>query len=163
MHEGVKRQLITASQVRRHRGTAALKTAARVVLYEYWMFKEGLRWLVSLRRSSSASNQVFVNAAIEVTLIHARKLLDFFTIGGRSNDIKMRDFLTFPPRIALPYLRKNRKRINRKLAHTSYSNSRMSSSWDFREIETEINSAMQSFLDRLKRDEPRLCKLFEGL
>ena len=133
------------------------------MLYEYWMFKEGIRWLVSLRRSTLASNQVSVNAALEVMLIHARNLLEFFTVGGRSNDIKMRDFLAFPPRIALPYLRKNRKRINRKLAHPSYSNSRMSSSWSFREIESEIDSAMQSFLDRLKRDEPRLRKLFKDL
>jgi len=145
---------------RKSRGLAALRTGAEVVTYEYWMFKEGLRWLASLKGVSSAPSQAAMNAAIEVTLIHARNLLDFFAAGGRPNDVKMHDFLSFPPRIALPYLRKNRKRMNRKLAHPSYSNSRMSSSWDFAAIEAEIDKAIARFVKRLARDEPKLRRLF---
>lgn len=139
----------------------ALKTGARVVAYEYGMLKEGLRWRASLRTSASTSSQTTENAAIEVTLKHARNLLSFFSTGGWSDDVKMCDYLVHPPRIALPYLRKNRKRLNRKLAHPTYSRSRLSSEWNSRAIEAEIDDAIRGFLERLACDEPRLRRLFE--
>ena len=150
----------TRSKARNPRGMAALRTGACVVTYEYWMLKEGLRWLASLKRAIPPPNQALVNAAIEATLIHARNLLDFFSTRGIQDDVKMRDYLTRPPQIALPYLRENRRRINRKLAHPSCSSSRMSSSWAFGAIEAEIDTAIRRFLERLARDEPQLRKQF---
>jgi hypothetical protein len=153
--------MIAWRAARKAKGRAALRTGARVVMYEYWMLKEGLRLLASLQQGSPQANMPLKNIAIEVTLIHARNLLEFFTAGGRSNDVKMSDFLATPPRVALPYLRRSKKRINRKLAHPSYSNSRMSSTWDFGAIQSEVDASIRRFLERLERDEPQLRKLFE--
>ena len=146
------------SSERPERGEQAPKTGARVISYEFGMFRSSLRlWEAGQEESSSP---FLLNVAIETTLLHARNLLDFFSLGGFKDDVKARDFMSPQPRIALSYLRRNRKRVNKKLAHPSYSRSRMNSSWDRRQIESELDGAMRAFLERLQDEAPDRRKYF---
>jgi len=142
------------------RGELALKGGARVISYEYWMLKEALRYWQKDCAGQPTRSASRCNMAIEAALIHARNLLAFFSAGGHKDDVKATDFITPVPRIALPYLRRNKKRMNKKLAHPSYAGKRMGASWNGKLIEEELDSAFRVFLARLEAMAPKRRRYF---
>ena len=70
------------------------------------------------------------------------------------------DFVGRPVRVRMPLLRspKVRDRLNRRIAHLSYSRSRLGRNWNVPVILAEIEVAMEAFLDRLARVQPLLMK-----
>ncbi len=138
------------------RGPAALKSAALTIEYEYRMLLVGfLAW----GRAPTTEER---NLVLEAFLVHTRNLRDFFAKSGQSDDILARDFVSQMPRIAMPYLRSKpfRKRLNRKLAHLSYSRPRLTSGWERETICREIEVAMRRFLERLQEENPRRVPWF---
>ena len=141
---------------RKVRGTAALKSAATTIEYEYRMLLVGC---LALGRAPTPEEHDLV---LEALLIHARNLRDFFAKSGNNNDILARDFVSQMPRFAMPYLRSKSRRngLNRSLAHASYSRPRLSGEWNIQIIGQELEVAMRRFLERLKEESPTRVSWF---
>lgn len=141
------------------RGDAALRSAARTIEYEFRMFLVGV---AALSRAPSPEER---NLVLEALLIHARNLRDFFAASGKKDDILAVDFVSQLPRVALPYLRSptSRRRLNRLVAHASYSRPRLGKNWDVNRILRELEKAMRSFLERFHSESPGRLKWFGDL
>lgn len=140
------------AKTRKKRGEAALRSAAETIRYEVQMFQ---RACLELNRVP-AQDTFTKNFLIEVILLHARNIRDFFAPTGHDDDILARDFVVQLPRIALPYLRSEsvRRRINKLLSHPSYSRRRLTRTWNLRRLCSEVTTAWNAFLSRLARDNP---------
>lgn len=125
----------------------ALRSAAEALHYEWGMIHVSRGQIVLAKK---AHDQALENTALESFLIHARNISDFFQVGGREDDVLARDFLGLTPRVKLPYIRKHKKRLNRRLAHLSYSRPRLKREWPTGLMLREIDRAMNLFQDRLK-------------
>jgi len=101
-----------------------------------------------------AANDVWAkNIALESFLVHARVIRDFYAASASENDVLAIDFLGSVPRVRLSLLRSRaiRTRLNRRIAHLSFSRSRLKRAWDVRTILNEINGAMDAFEALLAR------------
>ena len=142
------------------------RSAVDTIIYEYKMFSfasaEVIRLQKGPRKTRSARGRW--NLALEGALLHARNLRDFFTGTNRNDDddIAARDFLGIQPRWRLTKLRSLavRTRLNKKLAHPTYSRSRYTGSWPVSLFRDEINGAWELFLARLDSNRPDLRQLF---
>ena len=133
---------------RKVRGPAALKSAAATIVYEFQMLLVGHQ----VMRSGPTPEEN--NLALEAFLVHARNLLEFFATSGYPDSILAKDFVSQMPRIAMPYLRSNRKRLHRRLAHPSYSRPRLGRGWELDRLVWEVGTAMGAFLERLEEERP---------
>ena len=133
-----------------------MKSAAVTIEYEFRML------IVGVLAMDRAPTQEEKNLVLEALLLHARILRDFFATSGNPDDILARDFVRQMPRVAMPYLRsrKSRNRLNRLLAHASYSRRRLSKDWDVRTIVQELSGAMRTFLSHLRGEYPRRVAWF---
>jgi hypothetical protein len=97
--------------------------------------------------------------ALECFLLHARNIRAFFDAEGRENDVLSRDFLGRPIRVAMPTLRSSQMqdRLNRRVAHLSYSRSYLGKSFPVEKLMGEINAAMARFEERLRSRDPDLA------
>ncbi len=104
-------------------------------------------------------DQVGTNMALECFLLHARNIRAFFDAEGRENDVLSRDFLGRPIRVAMPTLRSSQMqdRLNRRVAHLSYSRSYLGKSFPVEKLMGEINAAMARFEERLRSRDPDLA------
>jgi len=101
-----------------------------------------------------------MDVCLENFLLHARNLRNFFAAAGKHDDVLAADFLGRPMRVRLPLLRSQgiRKRLNKSLAHLSYSRSRFRARWPGDRLYTEINQAMNRFAARLRVKRPEVAK-----
>ena len=123
--------------------------------YELWMFRESL---ALLNRMPQPPNKVLYNVYMEVVLLHARNLLDFFT-GKESekDDIRASHFVSSGEHpqegrwasSLMPYLSEHKDDINKHLSHLTYRRVVEKPEWNWRKIGEEIEAAYQEFLDRL--------------
>lgn len=146
----------SAQLTRLLRGRRALKSAAQDLGYEWNMARIAVRLLSLAQRARS---QVMVNLTMETFLLHARNLRDFFATSGQPEDVLASDFLGRPLRVRMPLLRsaKIRRRLNKRIAHVSYSRSRLGRQWDVRTLATEIDEAMEAFVTRLSTIDAQLA------
>ncbi len=138
------------------RGRAALKSVATDLGYEWGMARASA---FRLRIAMQQGDQVGKNMALECFLLHARNIRAFFDGEGRENDVLSRDFLDRPIRVALPLLRSSRMqdRLNRRVAHLSYSRSYLGKSFPVNQLLAEIETAMIRFEKRLRSRDPDLA------
>lgn len=109
-----------------------------------------------LIQAEKAGDQALMNSTLESFLIHARNICDFFRVRSREDDdVLARDYLGRTPRVKLPYIRKNKKRLNKRIAHLSYSRPRLGRGWPTARMLKEIDEAMKIFQDRLKASRKR--------
>ena len=143
------------------RGTAWLKSAADDVGYEWWMARESA---VRLGVAIEAGDQVNVNMALECFLLHARNIRDFFGAHGKPDDVLSRDFLGRPMRVRMSLLRSRglRDRLNRRVAHLSFSRSRLKRDFPVGDLLIEIDAAMTQFEQRLRAQDPMLADSLRG-
>jgi hypothetical protein len=139
--------LRNATSNRKCRGSYALKSAAKTIHYEWKTAhtSEGL-----IRHAKKTNDQILMNSALESFLIHARNVCDFLGGRGQKDDILAKDFIGRTPRVRLTYIRKNKKRIHRRIAHLSCSRPRLKREWATGLMIREIDSAMHVFVERLK-------------
>ena len=139
------------------RGQRALMSAAKDVAYELDMVRKAAALVVQAR---AAGHQDLVNLFLEAFLLHARNLRDFLAWSNNPNDVVASDFVGRPVRVRMPLLRsrKVRDRLNKRIAHLSYSRSRLGRQWNVAVLLTEIDSAMDAFLRRLSQVRPALFK-----
>ena len=142
-------------KIRQRRGDRALRSAAGDLFYE-WKTAQNTVELIYYAKKDR--DQVRLNAALESLLIHARNIRDFFNAQGRTNDILAIDFLDRNIRVRMTYLRRNKKRLDRAIAHLSYSRSRIKKNWDVRLIVSEIDDSMRRFINRLKLKHPLISE-----
>jgi len=149
--------MATTARPRRPRGLRALSAAASDLRYEWDMTKVAA---VLLSSATEADNPLLVNVALECLLLHARNIRDFFAPRGQSDDVLAADFLGRPLRVAMPLLRSHslRTRLNRRIAHLSYSRARLKRGWQVRTLTAEIDRAMTTFVRRLRASQPRVAK-----
>jgi len=138
---------------RRKRGDRALRTAAGTISYEYQMFCSAFAATSAMSRVQRTPQTEAIRVlTLEAALLHARVLRDFFIGSGSDpDDILVTDFVPRRPRFALPVLRSRqiRSRLNKLLAHPSYSRARLGKQWPIVAIHAEITTAWQLFLDRV--------------
>ena len=149
---------------RKTRGETALRSAAGTISYEYRMFQQAcgvMRWCRA-QNTPSPHLDVLRVLALEAALLHARILRDFFLASGKPDDILITDFLSRKPRLKLTVLRSPsiRARLNKLLAHPSYKRSRLAKHWPIVQINAEITTAWQRFLQLLEAQSPRHRSFF---
>ena len=149
------------AKARKKRGTMALRSAAEALQYEWWMTHVTMGQMAHAKK---AGDQALVNSALESFLIHVRNISDFFRVRRREeDDVLARDYLGRTPRVKLPYIRKNKKRLHRRIAHLSYSRSRLGRGWQTERMQKETDGAMKVFQDNLrargKRALPRIIQI----
>ena len=142
---------------RSRRGPKALRSAAKNLRYEWDTAGDALRGLV---QATASTNIPMINVFLEDYLLHARNLRDFFAPGGKADDVITADFFGRPMRVSLPHLRSAavRNRLNKRIAHLTFSRPRFRSSWNVRPLSIELNQAMIRFVTRLKSERPELAK-----
>ncbi len=147
--------------LRPFRGQRALMSAFEGLAYEWDMARKAA---VLLAREHAVGNQDLVNLLLEAFLLHARNIRDFLAWSNNPNDVVASDFVRHPVRVRMPLLRsrKVRERLNRLVAHLSYSRSRLGREWDVPVLIAEIDSAMGAFLRRLEQVQPALVKRLRG-
>ena len=140
------------------RGRKALASAADHLNYEWKMANVAAKALAVAQGANDVWAQ---NLALESFLVHSRIIRDFFAASGSADDVLARDFLGLDPKVRLSFLRSKpiRQRLNRKIAHLSYSRSRLKRAWDVRRLLNEINAAMIDFVSMLARRDRKLASI----
>ncbi len=143
---------------RRKRGPQALASAADDLNYEWKMARVSAH---AVARAYAANNVWARNIALEAFLVHARVIRDFYASSASDNDVLAIDFLGSRPRVRLPLLRSPaiRTRLNRRIAHLSFSRSRLKRAWDVRTLLNEINAAMHTFVALLTKRNAKLAAI----
>ncbi len=143
---------------RRKRGPKALASAADDLNYEWKMANVSAR---ALARAIAAKHVWAQNIALESFLVHARVIRDFYASSASDNDVLAIDFLGSLPKVKLSLLRSRpiRTRLNRRIAHLSFSRSRLKRAWDVRTLLDEINAAMTNFVALLARRDAKLAAI----
>jgi hypothetical protein len=138
-----------------------LRSAAGDLNYEWKMAKATA---TTLAQAQHLGNQWIQNMALESFLVHARNVRDFFATAGSNDDVLAADFLSVPPTVRMPFLRSAaiRRRLNRRIAHLSFSRSRLKREWNVRRLLNEIDSAMSTFVDRLRKASPKLASIVDA-
>ena len=128
--------------------------AAEKILYEVDM----VRWIgqqisqeAENKRNSIRTNDLL----LEGLLLHARVLYDFLVHNPKQDDISAQDYFDDSSdwkktaEKLCPYLsadeKKNYKRLNKKLAHLTYSRLTEDKDWDFKAIASELQTAWETF------------------
>jgi hypothetical protein len=140
------------------RGRKALASAADDLNYEWKMARVSAR---ALARANATADVWAKNIALESFLVHARVIRDFYATSASDNDVLAVDFLGSSPRVRLPLLRSRaiRTRLNRRIAHLSFSRSRLKRAWDVRTLLNEINDAMSVFVALLAKRDAKLAAI----
>jgi len=114
--------------------------------------------MLSAAFAEVGNNQLHIhNMAVEVWLLHARNLRDFFRTQGHGDDICARDYVKSMPRISMPTVFSSafHNRVNKKISHPSYKRPRLRAKWDRGKITRELVRAMDAFMIQLDADYPR--------
>ena len=130
------------------------------VNYEWEMFNFLAKKIESEYKKAPQEEK---NLLMEGFLLHVRVLLDFFIGEPKKDDVSARHFYkdesvwTRESPNLCTYLRDpdHRKRVNKKLAHLTYSRLTEKEEWDFPAIRKDIDEAwkkFQSLLDERDRD-----------
>jgi hypothetical protein len=100
-----------------------------------------------------------------VLLLHTRVLRDFFlAVGGRIDDVLITDFLHTKPRFKLRHLRApaTKKRLDKLLAHASFTRPRLGKKWPVGMIQQEVLQAWMLFMRELEKEDPKARAWFPG-
>jgi len=148
-----------------HKSDNDMKQAAAFVYYEYEQFRWAILHLPKGWRCGTAGVFREEDAVVEVALLHARVLRDFFTRKRcclphySKSDIIAEDFFDNPKKWDPPvfsYLHDNKKRLDRSLAHLSYSRREYEQpgrkEWDFEATSTELMAAWKVFWGKLPEE-----------
>ena len=129
-----------------------IERIAPAVKYEWDMFE----WLShKIKREWQIADMPTRNMLLEGFLLHARILRDFFVGEPRGDDVSARHFFddesawVDKTKDLCPYTRKKKTRIDKKLAHLTYSRPILGKEWDFGTISKEIYEAWDKFLSFL--------------
>lgn len=136
-------------------------SAAKDLAHELEMARKAVEFLAG---AQAAGDQDQVNLFLEAFLLHARNIRDFLAWSNNPNDVIAADFVGRPVRVRMPLLRsrKVRERLNRRIAHLSYSRSRLGRHWNVVVLLAEIESGMGAFIRRLSEVSPGLLKRLGG-
>jgi len=141
-----------------------MKQAAAFVYYEYGQFRWAISHLPSEWRCGTGGFSRDEDAVVEVALLHARVLRDVFTQKRplprySKTDIIAADFFDDPKEWDPPvlgYLTDERERLNRSLAHLSYSRTGYElpgcKEWDFKATSSELTGAWKALLGKLPEE-----------
>ena len=145
---------------RPRRGRRILESAARDLGYEWRMARSAVGVLAVAYRED---DQFAINLSLECFLLHARNLRDFFAPTGKPDDVLASDFLGRPPRVKMSMLRSRavRNRLNKRIAHLSYSRFRFRGGWNVPTLMTEIDNAMHQFIERLETIDSELAAVLK--
>ena len=143
------------------------KEVATFVWFEYTMFDQAAKAILSLLKVSRADSQGGVqdpkqlqrNVLLASFLIHARNVRAFLFPPPRPkpDDVLAQQFLPeWDEKVEkrCPYLDANRERLNKSLAHISYKRIEYEpkKEWKYLEIHKEITDAWDDFFSRLPEE-----------
>jgi len=144
------------------------KEAARTVSYEVEMFSYAVKYLEKHKGKDPSLD----NLILEAALVHARALSDFFHLflktpkKSRKKDIYAEHYFENKKQcqdrikeLKFSYLEVNRERLNKAIAHITYSRveyeRQNNKEWELRHIAKELDRAWKSFLNALEPPERR--------
>lgn len=123
------------------------------LFYELWMLNE------SAKRWSNASDPIVHNIAIEAFLVHFRNLRDFFypplgawTDPKGADDVVAFDYCESWDKTAKDWqevVPSEKDRINKQLAHISYTRPTLDPKWPISQMCTAIRTSLSEFVDTL--------------
>lgn len=153
-----------------HKSEAEMQAAGQLFGYEWRQYSWAAETIRNKEQWFAGSGTGFDpesdDGVVEVFLLHARNLRDFF--GRRRVDLKWfeetdvlaEDFFDDASkwvRPALPYLCAERERLNRALSHISYDRltyNAVGGRWDYSSIDSELNDARSAFLTSVGAEAP---------
>ncbi len=114
-------------------------------------------FLLASRCLQAPNSDPIGNLFLEALLLHTRVLRDFFLAHGRKDDILITDFLRSKPRFKFRHLSSNatKKRLDKLLAHASFTRPRLARKWPVGAIQQEIVQAWLLFMLRLEKQDPK--------
>lgn len=118
----------------------------------------------ALALAEQSGDLLLKNMALESFLVHARNIRDFFGTAGKDDDVLVADFMRSPPGVKMPLLRSKaiRVRLNRRIAHLSFSRSRLKNEWAVGRLLKEIDTTMSCFVEHLRKVSPMLASIVDG-
>jgi hypothetical protein len=122
-------------------------------------------FLLASRCLRESKGQPEESLFLEVLLLHTRVLRDFFlAVGGRIDDVLITDFLHTKPRFKLRHLRApaTKKRLDKLLAHASFTRPRLGKKWPVGMIQQEVLQAWMLFMRELEKEDPKARAWFPG-
>ena len=132
------------------------KEIAPKVEYDWDMF---VYFSERIKREYLAADKRTKNLLLEGFLLHARILYDFLVKSPcREDDVSATHFFDDASEWCTvrsdfcPYLRENKTRLNKKLAHLTYSRLTEEEEWEDGTIFDEIFRAWHTFLEKLPED-----------
>ena len=137
---------------RRHRNDKELQTASDHLSYEFWMLEKVAR---AMAYGITGEGPV-KNAFLESFCIHARVLMDFlYSSAARPDDVIAEDYFSseeewHKQRPQEPSrLRADRERVNKRLAHLTYTRLGVTNEnrqWEILQIYQYLEEALRRFL-----------------
>jgi len=153
---------------------AEVKAVATYVWFEYLMFNQAAKQILSLLQGSRADSlwgqhmtdrkQLQVNVLLASFLIHARNLRAFLFPPRRTkpkwDDVLAQHFLPeWDEKVEkwCPYFDENRDRLNKSLAHISYKRIEYEpkKKWSYVKIHKELTAAWNEFWSRLPAEKKK--------
>ena len=134
--------------------SADINSAPALFVYEMRMFRGTTDAL--LLRGPACDDWVLSRALLDLALVHARNLLDFFVSAASPNDDVLachvlNDYTS--PSAILEHLASCRNDINKTLSHLTYSRVARKRSWPFRRFRRDLETAYAKFLALLPESE----------
>lgn len=134
----------------------ATTLSAKMVRFEYLQFQ----WVAGEieKRWKCTFSEEEKSLFMEDFLLHARILREFFVGSPKKDDIIAAHFLDDPSKwessrgSRCKQLMADKERLDKKLAHLTYSRLTLDEKWDFEVIRGEIVDAMTAFLGLLPTD-----------
>lgn len=129
------------------------------IIYEFEM----LEYCYEKLSKSRSKNGGMQNLFIEGFLLHARILKGFFVDKKRKDDVSATDFVDSQKWMEVKsklcyYLEENRERLNKYLAHLSYSRLQNDKQWEYKKIYDELVEAWKKFYNLLPEEYKELFK-----
>ncbi len=149
-----------------HSDESEMKHAAGFVFYEIEQFRWAMKNIPNEWRCGTSGILREEDAVVEVALLHARALREFFfrrrtSISRTSNwwsDVLAEDFFDDPSQWKIPTMtflgdKNNKDRLDRSLSHLTYHRIeyqvKNQKRWDFSAMSQDIEESYSKFLDLL--------------
>lgn len=147
----------------------SLGDIVNAICYEITMFRFTGNELLNNPNLTKPELRGYLNALIESFVVHTRVLIYFFYDNPKKDDISAKHFIDEWEKIRLPQsdiLKTAKNKADKQLAHLTYARLTTykeieSKKWKIREISVNMESVLQTFIDKLPGDKKNL--FLEGL
>jgi hypothetical protein len=148
--------------IRERRQGIPPETAIKTLVYEIKSLRDAYDAFLDAdaKKKATGLHSVSVNITLEAFLLHVRILRDFFLGTSFLDDILAIDFALDPTEFQLPNVMAVSTRLDKYLAHPSYTRPDNAANWQVAYMHTEILDAWRLFLSRVAIAQPEVRERF---